>query len=434
VTVGAPPRPPRPDELEALIEEARRRARRRRWGYGIALLLAGAALGLYFGIGRGGNGGSGSGRPGPAPAAQSPAQEARRIVQVGARTTIGEAGLVAPNLGWAMNGLALWWTRDGGGHWRVMTPPQVASTGDVVARVVDIAAVDDRHVWISGADIQGDKLVNGSTRHMAIERTRDGGRTWQASIPPGCLGCAGADLSFVDARTGFALVVAAPHDRRLFETRDGGASWTRVAGNIPPAGPMRFVNARKGWVVSEPVRIGGGLVYRTADGGRHWQRVTFPTPPPYRGLAATAGVPRFFNAREGVVPVRYRDRTRAQHVVVYATGDGGRTWSPRLAPVAADLRAQSWGIPEALPFSAATAESWFLFSGHNLYSTRDAGRTWSVTRTVAPKAPRVWDVYFTSPLDGWAIFAPVVTGPRAGSALVETSDGGRHWVPLVPRA
>ncbi|MBA3735278.1 MAG: hypothetical protein H0W90_08780 [Actinobacteria bacterium] len=76
---------------------------------------------------------------------------------------------------------------------------------------------------------------------------------------------------------------------------------------------------------------------------------------------------------------------------------------------------------------------WFVFVGPMLYTTSDGGSTWSTTRTVAPKAPQVWDVSFSSATDGWAIFAPVVTGPRAGSALVTTSDGGRHWAPLAPR-
>lgn len=40
MTVTAPPRPPGPDELEALIEEARRRARRRRRGYALVVGLA----------------------------------------------------------------------------------------------------------------------------------------------------------------------------------------------------------------------------------------------------------------------------------------------------------------------------------------------------------------------------------------------------------
>jgi photosystem II stability/assembly factor-like uncharacterized protein len=441
VRIVAPPRPPHPDnDAEALIEEARRRARRRRAAYGMAFLLVAAAFGLYFGIGGGGGGKEHTARA-PKPAAPSPGQEARRIIEAGARTAIGEAGLVAPDLGWAMNGVGLWWTREGGARWRVMTPPQVASTGDVVARVVDIAAVDDQHVWVSAADIEGDRVVNGSTRHMAIERTRDGGKTWQASIPPGCDGCAGARVSFVDARTGFASVLAPPSRRRLFATHDGGASWRRVSNDLAFAGPIVFLNTREGWAVSDPGRlvgpaqsvpIGGGTVYRTRDGGRHWRPVKLAAPAAYEGEPATGSLPRFFGTN-GVVAVRFRDRTRAQHLVVYVTTNGGDSWTAHPAPLSADLRAYSWGFPEALPFSAATADSWFLFVGHNLYSTRDAGRTWSITQTVAPKAPRVWDVNFTSPRDGWAIFAPLGARPRTGPALVKTTDRGRHWTPLAPQ-
>jgi len=59
--VKAPPQKPEPaDELEALIEEARRRARRRRLGIVAALATAGLALAaLYFVIGGGGGNGAG---------------------------------------------------------------------------------------------------------------------------------------------------------------------------------------------------------------------------------------------------------------------------------------------------------------------------------------------------------------------------------------
>lgn len=437
MSVAAPPRPPRSDDPEALIEEARRRARRRRRGYGIAVLaLLAMGLGLYFGSGHGG-GSSRAGRGAAGPRARGPAEEARRIVQVGARTIIVEAGLVRPGVGWAMNGLGLWWTNDGGQRWRTVTPPQIRAMGDVVARVVDIAAVDDDHIWIAAADIAGGQ---GLGRHMAVERTRDGGESWQSVIPPGCDACAGAHLSFVDAQRGFALI-GAQGTARLYETREGGRVWRRVPSDVSFTGPIRFSNNRDGWAVSEPGRmvgpsqsipIRGGILYATRDGGRHWRRIRLVPPRRYRGQSATAGIPRFFDAHDGVVPVRFRDRSRAQHLVVYTTHDGGDSWTPHAAPATVDLRAESWGFPKAVPFSAATVADWLLFADHDLYTTHDGGRTWSATQTVAPRAPRVWDVSFTSPTDGWAIFEPIATGPRAAAALVKTTDGGRHWRPLSP--
>jgi hypothetical protein len=63
VSLDLKPQPPSPEDVDALIEEARERARRRRrWGALVAVCALGLGLGLYFGIG-GGGGGSGS-RPG----------------------------------------------------------------------------------------------------------------------------------------------------------------------------------------------------------------------------------------------------------------------------------------------------------------------------------------------------------------------------------
>lgn len=71
--VKAPPRGAEvDDELQALIEEARRRARRRRSGVILALVAIGALL--YVVIGSGGGGGGSASRPGPSPGGSGSAQ------------------------------------------------------------------------------------------------------------------------------------------------------------------------------------------------------------------------------------------------------------------------------------------------------------------------------------------------------------------------
>jgi hypothetical protein len=81
--VEAPRRPLDQDELDALIEEARRRARRRRLGYATVIVgLLAAGGGLYAGFGGGGHGDGGGGlqvRPssGNAPSASPPSSHAQ---------------------------------------------------------------------------------------------------------------------------------------------------------------------------------------------------------------------------------------------------------------------------------------------------------------------------------------------------------------------
>jgi hypothetical protein len=130
MSVATPPRPtslppsPQPDP-DALIKEARDRQRRRRRliGLALALLVAGGAIG--FGIDRGGGNSSPTGaKLGASPSSPStPRQREQQLAQGAAKTTIGADALVAPGVGWAMNGNALWLTTTNGTSWRQITPP-----------------------------------------------------------------------------------------------------------------------------------------------------------------------------------------------------------------------------------------------------------------------------------------------------------------------
>ncbi len=410
-----------PDDIDALIEEARRRARRRRLAYAtlvLALAAGAAAVATHRGGGGGRAGRGADGRGAGRPATH--ATELQQIERAAAHAPIVEAGLLGPRTGWAMNGLAAWLTFDGGAHWRTITPPHVSSMGDAVARVIQIEFADARHGWISATDVRGE---TGSLRHGEIDRTMDGGRTWETVTSLSCALCAGAQLSFLDAHRGFALA-GSYHRLRLYETADGGVTWTRVA--TPPfsGGAIVFLNEDDGFGAMRNL-------YRTTDGGTRWRRVDLPVPARYARKRMTVDLPTFFGARDGVSSARVLDpSTKAQHVVVYVTHDGGATWSARPAPAAADPRAYTFGFSGGTPFSAATATDWKLFVGDTLYTTADAGAHWARIHVAdAPKPPAVWDVAFTSPSRGWAIF-----GVKTGAALVQTSDGGRSWTPVPPPA
>jgi photosystem II stability/assembly factor-like uncharacterized protein len=358
--------------VDPLIAEARRRARRRRVA-AVALLAAGG-FGAFLAL-------RGSGTPPPSPApAPSAADELRAIRAAATHATIVSSGLESAQRGWAMNGLGLWLTADGGAHWRTVTPH--VPGGDVVARIDSVQFVDAAHGWASGLD-----LIGNANRFSMIERTVDGGRTWQTTSHD-CAACGGS-LSFVDVRHGFSLTGST-----LFASSDGGVHWRRV-GPAPSRARIDFRDVTHGWALTA-----GGKLSRTVDGGRTWRRVPF---------AGVASLPQ----PSGVVAVR-----SGRHVVIELPAAGG--WTARRVPATVDPRFQ-------VQFSAPTATDFVLWSKRRIWRSDDAGRTWSSFRPkVAPE--QVWSMQFSSPDDGWAIFSL-----KQGAALVHTTSGGHDWLPLTPR-
>jgi photosystem II stability/assembly factor-like uncharacterized protein len=414
-------------QLDPLIGEARRRARRRRLAL-LVVALAGAGAGI--GVWR---------LTGGAPAS-TPVANAARITAVARTTFIGDAGL-SGGVGWSMNALGFWVTRDGGSTWITATPKHVRAAGDVFARIDQVEFIDRDHGWLTAGDVFGGFPLpkNAPTwRHMEIDRTTDGGRTWHASAPPGCLqACGETHVSFLDPKAGFAIA-----SKGLFATHDGGATWTRVS-RPPFVGPIDFLDARSGFGVSDPTRwggpqyatpIGGGIPYRTSDGGRTWSRVRVAAPAAYAGWGAVASAVQFFG-RQGVLAVRFRDpRTHVQRLVVYTSTDGGSSWAAHFVParVRWSLSFFTWGVPASGLFSAASPRAWVMNGNRVLFATTDGGRSWRTVRPLdLPRRATIWSVQFTAPDDGWAIFW-LPKGDSGSGALVRTSDGGSTWTPLAP--
>lgn len=449
MSVASPPRPPSPPpsrqpDPDALIKEARERQRRRRRliGLVLALLVGGGAIG--YGIDRGGGNSSPTGaRPGALPSSPStPRQREQQLAEAAAKTAIGDAALIAPGVGWAMNGNALWLTTNDGTSWRRITPPGLRGQ-DVIGRASDVYFRDAKHGWVS-AELNGTRSVNGGLRYGGISSTTDDGKSWRLVTLPGCYQCVNTYFSFLDSQRGFALTAGeSTHGtfiKRLYRTTDGGMHWTLVR-------PMRFygrivfTDPLHGWVLTNPtgwaqkpccaIPIGNGLIYRTSDGGRSWERLTLPAPVGYRHERRIATWMRFFDARDGVIASLALDRvTKRQRVLVDLTTDGGTTWAVQAAPSASEQPRTQDGLPYA-PFSAASTHDWMLFSHTRpiLFRTSDSGRSWTTTAmTPHGKLGSGWAVDFVNADEGWA----VVLAKNLIAVLIRTTDGGRTWTPLTP--
>ena len=98
-------------------------------------------------------------------------------------------------------------------------------------------------------------------------------------------------------------------DREINYTTDGGATWQPIASPVVSSWTSGSApSATVCWVVGR-----GGLVVRTTD-GRNWTQVPFPEPVDLTTIIARDARTATITTRDGRV---------------FATSDGGRTWSSR---------------------------------------------------------------------------------------------------------
>ena len=399
--VTVPPRPTdteddrdlaqRVADLEALIEEARKRARRRRRLYAAAVLAAGAAVAAAS-FGSGGSGhGSFVGTVGDDAHASAAAPPARaqwapsRGPEGGGLTLAVDptnpATLYAG--GWGN----VFKSTDGGGSWKDVTTEPWNRVGAV--------AVDPVHQGV---------VYAGTNRGVA--KSVDGGRTWRM-----------VNTGLYDTRTrgrygeGVAsLVIDAHHPQTifavkqgaLFRTTDGGLHW-RLLGPTPYRSPhcLHCAVLIYGYWVSAAIdpnnaqTIYAGWtrrsfdLYKSTDGGDSWHRVEM----------------------HGVQPDAYAALAIDRAGTLYATGrgllkssDGGATWSPS-------------GLSGQIRDIAMDSGLLYASTDAGLFRTTDGGASWQPLGRGAnvPGGSVVAD-----PRDPDTMYG-LADGP------VKSIDGGRTW-------
>ena len=121
-----------------------------------------------------------------------------------------------------------------------------------------------------------------------LQRTTDGGATWQDVAPAGAGACDFRDVEVVDDRVVLAMVAGSP--ARLYRSEDRGDSWCMVHEDPRPGAFFDAVafDGHHGVVFGDA--IGGRFVLlETADAGRTWRDVPAPAlPAPVPGEAAFA--------------------------------------------------------------------------------------------------------------------------------------------------
>lgn len=285
------------------------------------------------------------------------------------------------------------------------------------SRTDDVWFVDENLGWAINSDGK-------------VFRTDDGAETWteQQLFPDSYL----RTVSFSSAERGWIGTLSGPH--RLYRTIDGGETWSPVT-NLPAGGPQRIcgLTALNDTVIfaagtNHPNETAG--VLRTLDGGESWTLLDL-------GVEPALLVDIFFSDPQigwvvgGIDEVRHpgRDTVRRDVIpAIYATTNGGETWTNVVAPNAelGEFPRGEWGWK----FQRLGANT-LLVSLENLHDgailrSDDFGATWQRLRlNDNQRNSNLEGIGFVDEHRGWVggwgdLFFQ-------GGFTSETTDGGVNW-------
>jgi photosystem II stability/assembly factor-like uncharacterized protein len=288
----------------------------------------------------------------------------------------------------------------------VITTQQSGTT----RRLQAVSLVNANVVWASG--LGGAFVV-----------TMNGGKTWRAGVVPGADSLEFRDVEGISASVAYLLAAGTGSASRIYQTTDGGRSWTlQFQNRIPEAfyDCFGFWTPARGIAFSDAV--GSRFLLMGTDDGITWKEIGNRMPEPLAGEAAfaasgtcvtTLGERHAWIATGGAAVAR-----------VLATADGGNRWQVSATPLtsgqsaggfAVAFRDSSNGIVAGGSLDTANTRP-----PNRVAVTADGGKRW---RLVSPP-PFQGAVFGLSYVPGAGKQTVVMTGP-GGAAW--SSDEGRSW-------
>jgi photosystem II stability/assembly factor-like uncharacterized protein len=290
---------------------------------------------------------------------------------------------ISPNVGWYVNGTGkIFGTRDSGASWTLLKnqPGTFFRT---------IAFIDEKHGLVGNV---GTDYFPGVTDETPLYETRDGGVTWTAvALPaPGSSGTAATPLKGLCAID----IVRVPFINH-------GVLAERV-------------------VIHAAGRVGGpGHILRSLDGGASWKHVSVPA------IVGPILDIKFFNDRDGLVFAGTRGELTESNALILATDNGGETWRevyrsqrPYEITWKASFPTRNTGFVSVQSYDPDPKRAERVVA-----KTTDGGRTWREIPLVSEHAVREFGIGFVTPELGWV-------GVNDGA--FQTSDGGASWKRVAP--
>jgi photosystem II stability/assembly factor-like uncharacterized protein len=326
-------------------------------------------------------------------------------------------------------------TQDGGATWSDVSPQGQALSP------TNSFFLDAQTAWIA--------IYDSTANTNSLLRTNDGGKTW-VSLPQNDV--QNANYQFTTSNDGVAESAglgAGNMYLNLYDTHDGGASWSPILITAPnlesglPAGTVHLCSICGDSLYYDPARAvitygdlasdPGGAVRLavSTDLGLHWKDLKLPLPDQTYADGLVAPKSPVFFGNDGLLPVsigKYgADGSLAYSVLaMYVTHDGGQSWSQ--APAVLENNVGFFDNVQVLSMQDA-----FVRCGNDLCSTHDGAQTW-VTLPASLEfdinhnsGTYVFQYQLISPTGGWA-----VVSDGTNYQLWQSMDGGATWTKLSP--
>jgi photosystem II stability/assembly factor-like uncharacterized protein len=310
--------------------------------------------------------------------------------------------MMDPSNGWAIGNTYVLRTGDGGATWYNMTMPGVSS-------VLSAFFQDSNRGWVLTPE--------------GLYRTVESGIRWSHTDVP----FTGGYIQFLDDRNGFVLSGEPSgmqkHAVSLYQTSDGGATWTLKYANdpslpnntLPFSGHklgMAFRDTSTGWVGGDYPTPGYVYLYKTTDSGATWAQQSLSLPAGYESAYITIESPRFFGPNDAVLPVWLSTDVR-RDLFIYESYNGGVTWTRTAGSV---LQGRNIDFISVRHGFAWDSNGFF-------HTTQSAGWSWSQTQPNVNFGDDVLALDFVSETTGW-IAQNAVNG---STPLYRTTNNGNTW-------
>ena len=238
-----------------------------------------------------------------------------------------DQGLVGPvrfdlltnNSGWVLLDKQLFWTSNAGQTWA-----EIAPSIPPAALVQDVEFKDANTGWIIWMTPNSE-----GSAEFQLARTTDNGITWTirslSLFEPGEIpsNAEKAEMGWFDAQRGWISVKQNSGSNFslgiLFTTSDGGNTWDRST--LPIADKIYFSNPQMGWTVGGP---GNDQLFETRDAGASWTRIK-PVEIP-DGVRAVLYPP--FSSSDGKSLLVTMNLGKENSLNAYSRDDSSDKWRP----------------------------------------------------------------------------------------------------------